>query len=128
MILESALLCLATNIFHEARGEQIPGQYAVAQVTMTRARGDQALVCSQVYKKDQFSWTRDRTKRQSKPWKINPQAWATAKIVARTVLSGRATDITRGATHYHATYVQPKWAHPSLRTKRIGAHVFYKLA
>ena len=32
------LRCLAENIYHEARGEPLAGQYAVAEVTMNRVR------------------------------------------------------------------------------------------
>ncbi|HMQ58632.1 MAG TPA: cell wall hydrolase, partial [Rhizobiaceae bacterium] len=30
------------------------------------------------------------------------------------------------ATHYHATYVQPKWASSMKRLSRIGLHIFYR--
>jgi len=30
--------CLATNIYHEARGEPLPGKYAVAIVTLNRVK------------------------------------------------------------------------------------------
>ena len=33
---QADLMCLARNIYHEARGEPITGQYAVAEVTMNR--------------------------------------------------------------------------------------------
>ena len=36
MILNTALVCLALNIYHEARGEGMMGKYAVAHVVMNR--------------------------------------------------------------------------------------------
>ena len=36
MILETALMCMATNIYHEAKNQPMAGQIAVAQVVMNR--------------------------------------------------------------------------------------------
>jgi len=52
------LLCLAMNVYFEARGEPDSGQQAVAHVTLNRARENADSVCSEVYKRNQFSWTR----------------------------------------------------------------------
>jgi len=30
------------------------------------------------------------------------------------------------STHYHATYVHPRWARAMERMKRIGRHIFYR--
>lgn len=130
MIIESAVLCLALNIFHEARGELIPGQYAVAQVTMNRAGGKQRNICREVYKPRAFSWTHQKV-RFKHPSKTNPHAWQTAQRIARIVIAGNVNvDLSRGATHYHATHVRPDWSKsPQLvRTRRIGNHIFYKEA
>lgn len=125
-MLAVAVLCLATNIFHEARGEPVIGQYAVAQVTMNRAGGDQAKVCKVVYQKNQFSWTNDPSKRYSDPKKIDPDAWERAIRIAKVVLKGRMyVDLSGGATHYHATYVRPQWRLSMEKTRRYGRHVFY---
>lgn len=35
--------------------------------------------------------------------------WRDAKIIAKTTLAGRMFDFTKGATHYHDTYVRPRW-------------------
>ena len=35
-------------------------------------------------------------------------------------------DITDGATHYHADYVQPSWAKSKTRTVEIEDHIFYR--
>ena len=63
------LACLARNVYFEARGEPVAGQYAVAEVTMNRkASGRYAgTVCGVVYQKNwdplrkryvgAFSWT-----------------------------------------------------------------------
>lgn len=124
MVLESALICLSFNIFHEARGESVLGQYAVAQVTMRRAGYDQTRVCEEVYRYRQFSWTRAKHKH---PAKIDPDAYVKARAIARVVLTGRMPmDFSRGATHYHAVRVDPYWSSFLIRTARVGAHVFYR--
>ena len=33
---------------------------------------------------------------------------------------------TGGATHYHATYVNPVWNSGLIRTNKIGTHIFYR--
>ncbi len=30
------------------------------------------------------------------------------------------------ATHYHATYVHPRWARTMEKMKKIGLHIFYR--
>src|SRR5919106_4678476 len=51
--------CLARNVYYEARGEPIAGQYAVAEVTMNRKASPRypKTVCEVVYQKEAFSWT-----------------------------------------------------------------------
>jgi spore germination cell wall hydrolase CwlJ-like protein len=126
MVIEAALLCLSLNVFYEARGESVPGQYAVAQVTMNRAGGDQRRVCDVVYAPRQFSWTHQKV-RHRKPWKTDPEAWERARIIARIVIQ-RPTlmnVLVNDADHYHATYVNPRWIFGLQRTARIGRHIFY---
>lgn len=116
--------CLAMNVYHEARGESIEGQYAVAHVTMNRVddrRWDDT-VCGVVYQPKQFSWTHtiaDQTPKEKK-------AWAIAKEVAQATLEGRVPDNTSDSTHYHAEYVSPSWANSYEKVTRIGTHIFYR--
>lgn len=128
-MLDVAVLCMALNIWHEARGEPVIGQYAVAQVTMNRAEHRRDRICRVVYAKHQFSWTLSDVKLRTNPKRVDPHAWSTAKKIAAVVLSGRmrSVDLSRGATHYHAIYVKPKWARVLTKTVRRGKHIFYKL-
>ena len=43
MILETALMCMATNIYHEAKNQPMVGQIAVAQVVMNRVNDSRIL-------------------------------------------------------------------------------------
>jgi N-acetylmuramoyl-L-alanine amidase len=135
MIIETALICLAINIYHEARDQPIPGQYGVALVTMNRAKSEER-ICHETFRHKQFSWTGDVVKVQG-GWKlpehmrprtkdpIEAHAWDRAKTIAATALDGQMQDITLGADHYHRIDVSPAWAPRMKRVKRIGSHIFY---
>ena len=136
MILETALTCLALNIYHEARSQSLVEQLAVSQVVMNRVADSRfpSTVCEVVtqgitYKnydkpvihKCQFSWYCDGKSDEPKNDKAWHKALSVAKIVPTVTL-----DITEGATHYHATYVRPDWARTKTKTARIGRHIFYR--
>lgn len=118
------LTCLAMNIYHEARGEPIDGQIAVAQVTMNRVAHKDwpETVCKVVYQKKQFSWThliKDHT-----PY--NNDSWETAKTIARSVYEDKEDDLVDGSVFYHADYVNPYWAKSYTKVGKIGTHIFYR--
>lgn len=118
--------CLALNVYHEARGEGILGQIAVAQVTMNRVHNDYwpDTVCEVVWQPGKFSWTEDG--RSDRP--TNHDAWLIAQSVADSVYWDYEEDPTDGAVFYHATRIdQPRWArHKSTHESIvIGSHVFY---
>lgn len=131
-MLSTALLCLALNVYHEARGESIVGQRAVAQVTLNRAKTKDR-VCDEVFRPYQFSWANELTttthaRRQQLADKYlprDPKAWATAKRVARKALAGMYRGTVRNSTHYHTHAVRPKWASSMKLTMVIGNHRFY---
>ena len=139
MILETALMCMAFNIYHEANNQSMLGQIAVGLVVMNRVEDSRFpdTVCEVVkqavtYKgtnkpviyKCQFSWYCDGKKDEPN---YNSKSWSKALRYAVIVLGGDITlDITDGATHYHATYVRPAWAKTKTRTTRIDRHIFYR--
>lgn len=132
MILTTAALCLAANIYHEARGQIIPGQYAVAMVTMNRAKQDSDRVCDVVFQRKQFSWANRGVTKVKGGYelsdKLKPreeEAWFTAQRIANVVLNKRLYDLTQGSNYYHAKSVLPYWAKLRVPTWRIGDHVFY---
>jgi N-acetylmuramoyl-L-alanine amidase len=115
--------CLARNVYFEARGEPLAGQYAVAEVTMNR-RGwgpFRKSLCAVVYEPGAFSWTGLR--RIPEP---RGPAWQSAQQVAAAVYSQRHTPTLHGARWYHAVYVKPEWAKDKQFVARIGRHVFYR--
>jgi len=115
--------CLAMNIYHEARGERMEGQIAVAHVTVNRVDHTNwpSTICEVVYERKQFSWThliKDPTPKEVKAWKE-------AQVIARDVMIGNTEDPTLGAVFYHANYVDPDWASHMDLSKVIGRHLFY---
>lgn len=132
-MLIDVLLCLALNVYHEARGEPLKGQFAVAQVTMNRANQDPSRVCEEVFRPHQFSWAnplttvsaKERVRNADRFMPRDKQAWETAKRVARKTLDGRAPNVVGNADHYHAESVRPRWAKSMQKVARIGGHTFY---
>jgi spore germination cell wall hydrolase CwlJ-like protein len=115
--------CLALNIYHEARGETIQGQIAVAQVTVNRASHNYFpdSVCEVVWQDNQFSWTNDGRSDRVR----DQEAYETALTIAEWVLLGREDDPTNGSLFYHADRVSPFWTRKVDFETKIGDHVFY---
>ena len=133
-----ALVCLALNIYHEARDQPYIGQVAVAQVVMNRVADDRYPddVCDVVFQGPTYSWKPDfpiRNRCQfswycdGKSDKTPDQtAWEQALMIAQGVHTGNIDDFVEGATHYHATYVLPEWAESKTPVVQIDQHVFYR--
>ena len=122
-MIELAVMCLAMNVFFEARNQSIAGQVAVAQVTMNRVHSPNYpnSVCEVVHQKKQFSWYWDG--KSDVPQEED--AWERAQIIAQGVMAGSGHADLVGVTHYHALTVQPYWIHTMTFVTRIDDHVFY---
>lgn len=118
--------CLTRNIYHEARNEPTLGQEAVAAVTINRLKSGKYgnSICKVVYHPYAFSWTLDESKQTGK-LKEN-EAKEKAKSIAIKAIQGDLEDPTNGATHYHATYVNPKWNRHLEKKVKISNHIFYE--
>ena len=137
-------ICLAQNIYHEARGESTEGQIAVSNVVINRVESKQFPndICSVVYQRNQieiidrilkifripkfcqFSWVCD-----FRPNAINDsESWKNIQALAQEIVLGTYDDFTNGATHYYnPKKVQtPQWANALTKTTVIGNHHFYK--
>jgi len=104
---EDELNCLALNIYHEARGEPLAGQFAVAYVTMNRVVSARypSSVCSVVWQHRQFSWTQDGKSDRPREREAWQHSMALAKHIYNNYhrlmdLSRGASDITQGALYY----------------------------
>ena len=129
-MIETALMCLALNIYFEARSEPIEGQIAIAEVTLNRVASTNYPndVCSVVLQENkegcQFSWWCDG--KSDQPREHN--SLRTSKALAELMLKegGHITVIGNEATHYHNNQVHPYWANDLHKIRRIGKHIFYK--
>lgn len=136
MVLSTAMLCLALNVYHEARGEPLTGQHAVAQVTYNRAKRDPKDVCNEVFKPKQFSWAnpltevsgKERERRSKQFVPTDEKAWAIARSIAYHTIKGNLPDFTNGATFFHVKTVRPIWRHSFERVyiAGVGRHLFYR--
>ncbi len=125
------LNCLAKNIYHEARGEPIDGQYAVAEVTMNRVASKHYpnTVCAVVYQANfdvirkrnvsAFSWTEIDV--APVDWKTWERAWR----IAEEVYDEQAELRVEGALFYHSNSIRPRWSRRKRRVAEIGRHIFY---
>ena len=137
-MIEAALVCLALNVYHEARDQPFIGQVAVAQVVMNRVDDWRYpdTVCEVVKQGPTYSWKQDYPIRNrcqfswycdgksDKP--RDTYAYQMAQNIAHGVYYGNLDDFVEGATHYHATYVQPEWAETKTKTVQIDDHIFYR--
>jgi spore germination cell wall hydrolase CwlJ-like protein len=109
----------------------VRGQAAVAQVILNRVKNPAypKSICGVVYQNKnwrnrcQFSFACDKIKDRVN----DPKRWELASYVARETTHGRIWLPEVGSsTHYHATYVKPRWARAMQKVGRIGLHVFYR--
>ena len=140
------IICMADNIYWEARNQPVKGMWAVALVTDNRVEDKRfpnthCEVIKQgptskwwyenhgkivpIRHRCQFSWYCDGKSDEIPLYDID--VYRTALIIAQKVFFGSySTDITKGATHYHAISVNPYWAKTLKRVARIGKHIFYR--
>ena len=131
--LQKQVSCLAENIYFEAAHEPLEGKHAVGFVTINRVQsGNYANdICGVVQQKDgnlcQFSWYCDKTITNKRlTIKHTPLYNEILQIATNLVVNfERMTDVTNGATYYHANYVNPGWTRLK-KVETIGNHIFYK--
>ena len=136
--------CLAENVYHEARNQPKVGQMAVMSVTLnrvndprypnticgvtkqgpTRPSWKDETVMIPIKHRCQFSWYCDgKSDRIHDMETFNSIYLFTSGLVDGTIT---LLDVTDGATHYHADYVEPDWAKTKTKTIEIEDHIFYR--
>lgn len=134
-MIEAAIMCLALNIYHEARGEPLAGQIAVSEVVLNRVDSPQFpnTICNVVKQGEynntqpvlnrcQFSWWCDG--KSDSPTDI--EEWDKAVNLANSLVHNNHLGITEGSLYYHATSVNPYWAKYYEAVVTIDNHVFYR--
>jgi spore germination cell wall hydrolase CwlJ-like protein len=119
--------CIAIAVYHEARGEPLDGQLAVAEVIMNRAASGRypAGWCEVVKQPWQFSFVNPRTGRIPAVNR-DSAAWAYAQAITRIAVGSFADALPADVLWYHADYVAPSWGRRLAKVDKIGAHIFYR--
>tara|TARA_B100001057_G_C22862489_1_gene955116 strand:- start:2482 stop:3030 length:549 start_codon:yes stop_codon:yes gene_type:complete len=146
--------CLAQNVYHEAKGENLAGKSAVAHVTLNRVahkkypnsicgvtkqaklrlnwRGYQVPIIGLC----QFSWYCDgksddiqvvyyKGNMQGKSIGPNMEAWKQSVQVSLLAMYGVTIDPTSGATHYYNHNIsQPSWGQVYPVVAILSNHTF----
>ena len=127
---DKQMSCLAEALYFEARGEPIKGQLAVGEVILNRVedRRYPSSICKVVNQGTgrrfacQFTYTCDgklETVHERKPYEM-------ALKIAKILMTTHDRKLTRGSTHYHSNYVNPKWSKKFERVAKFGRHIFYR--
>lgn len=133
-------LCMAQNIYFEARNQSLVGQLAVAQVVMNRVKHKSFpdTICGVVHQGEHkinwkgnripvrnrchFSWYCDGLKEV-----IDDQlSYDKSLVLAHKVMFQDILDITEGSLYYHTTNVDPYWNDHVSKTMTIDDHIFYR--
>jgi spore germination cell wall hydrolase CwlJ-like protein len=122
--------CLSEALYFEARGEEVRGIFAVAEVILNRVDSPNYpdTICDVIYQgtgrqfECQFTYSCDGRKEIIS----EKAAYERVAKVARLMLDGAPRRLTEGATHYHTKSVRPRWSRVYPETVRIGYHVFYR--
>ena len=114
------VLCLALNLYHEARGEPLKGILHVAAVTIKRKNSKHYpnTICGVVYQKHQFSWAWDKRSDVPKDMKSFLKMLRIASNIHKYSLNKRIK-------FYHSKHIKPKWAYNMRIKAHIGNHIFY---
>lgn len=119
--------CIAVAVYHEARGESLEGQLAVARVIMNRAASGKYPTswCATVKQPWQFSFVNPRSGRYPAVDQSSA-AWKKAIGVTRLATANAVPTLSEDVLWYHADYVAPSWGRRLVRASKIGTHIFYR--
>ena len=119
--------CMAVAVYHEARGETVEGQLAVARVIMNRAASGKypTTWCGVVKQPWQFSFVNPRTGYMPGVDEASA-AWRKAQGITRLAMANAVPSVPTECLWYHADYVAPSWGRRLTRVDKIGAHIFYR--
>jgi hypothetical protein len=119
--------CIAVAVYHEARGETLEGQLAVAKVIMNRAASGKypSSWCGTVKQPWQFSFVNPRT--GIMPGVDEASAsWRKALGITRLAVANAVPTLGNDVLWYHADYVAPSWGRRLSMVQKIGTHIFYR--
>ena len=146
----AGFLCLAMNVYHEAKNQPFDGQVAVAQVVLNRVEDERYpnSICEVVEQGPVYeSWkTRNDPAKDAIYWPVknrcqfswycdgksdipyNERAWENSVTLSKFIIGSNSflPDITDGSLYYHGDYVEPSWSKVFKKTLQIDTHIFYR--
>lgn len=119
-----SLVCLAMNIYFEARNQPLDGQLMVAEVTINRTHDSRFpdTICEVVWEDKAFSWTHDG---KSDTPKDKASFFESIKL-SYEILNDESILLGTTATHYHTVDVKPYWASSLKLLGKVEDHIFYE--
>jgi spore germination cell wall hydrolase CwlJ-like protein len=108
--------CLASTLYHEARGEPHIGKLWVAAVVFNLVKSVHYpnTICDVVYQPHQFPWTQQ-------PHRYDEVHY----VLAQTIINHQTVLPVTNATHFHNHTVQPNWT-DLVPVIKINNHLFYE--
>lgn len=122
MLSKEQIRCLATNTYHESRGEGEKGMLATIFVVLNRTKDPRfpSTPCKVISQPNQFEWWgKGKTIKE-------PDMYEKAKELVYEVLEGKHKDVTRGALYFVHVKTNTNWLKKSTHTCTIGNHKFFK--
>ena len=120
-MIEAAIMCLALNIYFEARSEPIQGQIAVAEVTLNRVASEKHpdTICGVVKQSNKngcaFSWYCDDNSDKPK----EKEAFKRAKILSEMLIKNSKYIYVLGDRRPHILFRRLMAGNPLPKTKRF---------
>lgn len=110
--------CISLNIHHEARGEPLKGQIAIANVTVNRTKSGKfpRTACKVIRQAGQFGWYK-----RGVDYRLVTVSKEIRQI-AYDAITNQLTDHSRGALYFNDKPFNFK----TKLTTKIGKHYFYK--
>ena len=133
--LNKETVCLIQTIYFEARGEDFIGQLGVATVVMERVDNKKFpnTICKVVKHGRYWKGNPVRNKCSFSYWcdgksekMYDHESFEAAIEISYLIMQGVRLGTVKGATHYHAYYVKPRWSYKMNHMFTTGKHLFYK--
>ena len=121
------IFIVALTLLGEARGETFEGMAGVASVIQTRMIERNQSAKQVCLSTKQFSFCNGGVSESTKRKLLATAQGKNALHLADLVIHKQMPDIVRGANHYHAISVSPKWAKNTKLVATIRNHKFYRL-
>ena len=113
------------TVWQEAEGEDFDGKTMVAEVILNRMKRKAAPVPDIVLAAKQFSEWNENDLRSKRSLTLDDDDAVVQDCIKAWNRAIQGSKLAKGATHYHADYVQPYWASSMKLVARRGKHLFY---